>query len=334
MVWAVDWDKAAIGICVTGFTLLAVRRAILYVSTKCPSKAMMNGKTVIITGANCGIGYSTALELAQRQARVIMACRDMDKAEKAAKSIRGKTGNSDVLVRKLDLASLKSVREFCSEINGSESKVDVLINNAGVMRCPYFKTEDGFENHMAVNHFGNFLLTNLLRDKLYKSSSSRIIFVSSSLHRFGKVNIEDMNSEEEYKKRKSYSNSKLMNILFAREFHQRYHKDGNLSVYCISPGMVRTHLGRYSIFFNKYFQILCFPLVAIFYPLWLTLIKSSTEGCQTVVYCAVAPELEGVSDAYYASCTKQLWSEPACDMEMAKKVWSVSAKLCGLTEST
>ena len=333
MAWTVDWDKTAIGICVAGVTLLAVRRAILYVTTKCPSKTMMNGKTVIITGANCGIGYTTALELANRQARVIMACRDMDKAEKAAKTIRGKSGNSGVVVKKLDLASLKSVREFCKEINEAEQKVDVLINNAGVMRCPYFQTEDGFENHMAVNHYGNFLLTNLLKDSLYKAPSSRVIFVSSSLHRFGKLNLEDLNSEEEYKKGKPYNNSKLMNLLFAREFHRRYAKDGKLCVYSLSPGMVQTSLGRHTIFFNKYFQILCFPLVVLLYPLWWTLIKTATEGCQTVVYCAVAGELEGVSDGYYRNCAKDLWSEPASDMEMAKKVWDVSAKMCGLSEA-
>ena len=332
MAWSVDWNKTAIGICVTGFTLLAVRRAILYITTKCPSKAMMNGKTVIITGANCGIGYTTALELAHREARVIMACRDIDKAEKAAKAIRGKTGNDDVVVKKLDLASLKSVQEFCDEISKSESQVDVLINNAGVMRCPYFRTDDGFENHMAVNHFGNFLLTNLLKEKLYKSSSSRVVFVSSALHKYGKVNLEDLNTEEGYKRGSPYSNSKLMNLLFAREFHQRYSQDGKLCVYSVHPGLVRTNLGRYVIFFNKLFQILCFPLVAILFPLYLTLVRSATEGCQTVVYCAVAPELEGVSDCYYGNCSKEPWSKQACDMEMAKKVWDISTKLCGLPE--
>ena len=333
MGWNVEWDKTAIGICVAGVTLLAVRRAILYVTTKCPSKAMMNGKTVIITGANCGIGYTTALELANRQARVIMACRDLDKAEKAAKTIIGKSGNSDVVVKKLDLASLKSVREFCKEINEDEQKVDVLINNAGVMRCPYIQTVDGFETHMAVNHFGNFLLTNLLKDSLYKAPSSRVIFVSSSLHRFGKLNLDDLNSEAEYKKGKPYNNSKLLNLLFARELHRRYANDGNVCVYSLSPGMVRTSLGRHSIFFNKYFQILCFPIVVLLYPLWWTLIKTATEGCQTVVYCAVAPELEGVSDGYYRNCAKDLWSEPASDMELAKKVWEISASMCGLSEA-
>ena len=331
MGWNVDWDKTAIGICVAGVTLLAVRRAVLYVRAKCPSNAMMNGKVVVITGANCGIGYTTALELARRQARVIMACRDMDKAEKAAKTIRGKTGNSDVVVKKLDLASLKSVREFCKEINEAEQRVDVLINNAGVMRCPYMVTEDGFENHMAVNHFGNFLLTNLLKDSLYRAPSSRVIFVSSSLHRFGKLDLEDLNSEAEYKKGKPYNNSKLMNLLFARELHKRYANDGKLCVYSLSPGMVRTSLGRHSIFFNKYFQILCFPIVVLLYPLWWTLVKTATEGCQTVVYCVVAPELEGVSDCYYTNCAKTLWSGPASDMEMAGKVWEVSARMCGLS---
>ena len=287
----------------------------------------MLGKTVIVTGANCGIGYETALDLAGRKARVILACRDLNKGQTAATRISKITGNTDVSAKKLDLSSLKSVREFCNDVTKTESKLDVLINNAGVMNCPFSLTEDGFENHLAVNHFGNFLLTNLLKDLLCKSDSGRVVFVSSSLHKYGKVNLEILNSEENYKQGKPYANSKLMNILFAREFHNRFGKDGKISVYTMHPGIVRTRLGRYTILFNRYFQILCFPLYAVLYSLYFLLIKSAREGCQTVVYCAVAPELQGQSDCYYGYFKKEPWRIPATDLDLAKKVWKISEEL-------
>ena len=307
-----------------------MRRAVLYFTTRCPSRSLLTGKTVIVTGANCGIGYQTALDLAGRNAKVILACRDPAKAEYAANCIKSSTGNQDVLVKELDLASMKSVREFCADVAKNEEKVDVLINNAGVMKCPFFLTEDGFENHMAVNHFGSFLLTNLLKDTLYKSACSRVIFVSSSLHRFGTVNFETLNTEEGYKNGKPYNDSKLMNLLFARELHSRFAKDGKMCVYSVHPGMVVTKLARYSILGNKYFAIFAFPLYLVLQILYRLLVKTAREGCQTVVYCTVAPELEGESDGYYGNMRKELWSEPACDHDLAKKVWEVSAKLTKL----
>jgi retinol dehydrogenase-14 len=291
----------------------------------------MIGKTVIVTGANCGIGYETALELAARRARVILACRDISKAQAAVKKISRKTGNTEIIAKKLDLDSLKSVRDFCSEIHSTEPKLDVLINNAGVMNCPYSVTEDGFENHLAVNHFGNFLLTNLLRDLLARSEDGgRIVFVSSSLHKYGTVRLDLVNSEENYKLGKPYGDSKLMNLLFARELHARYGQDGKICVYSVHPGMVRTRLGRYTILFNRYFQIFGFPLYALMYSLYFLLIKSAREGCQTVVYCAVAPELRRQSDGYYGNFKLEPWSKAASDLKLAEKVWDASEKLTGL----
>ena len=139
----------------------------------------LNGKTVIITGANTGIGKETALDLAGRGARVILACRDMPKAEEAAKYIRSQTGNGNVHVDKLDLSSFDSIRQFCAKINEREDRIDILINNAGIMMCPKWTTKDGFEMQFGTNHLGHFLLTNLLLDKIRKSGAARIINVSS-----------------------------------------------------------------------------------------------------------------------------------------------------------
>ena len=313
-----------------GLTYLAIRRAALYFTTVCPARTLMHGKVVIVTGANCGIGYEAALDLARRHATVILACRDVTKADKAAQTIIKATGNNAVYVEKLDLASQKSVREFCDRIKQKQEKVDVLINNAGVMKCPFALTEDGFETHMAVNHFGNFLLTNLLRETLYKAGHSRVIFVSSSLHKFGKVDLSAINTGKQYDTGKPYSDSKLMNLLFARYLHKLHNNDGKLCVYSMHPGMVRTQLGRYSFFFNKLFRTLGLPLFMVLYPLYIFLVKSAREGCQTVVYLAVAPELEGESDGYYSNFKKELWSGPASHMELAKQVWSFSAEVTNL----
>lgn len=151
----------------------------------CHSKARLDGKTVLITGANTGIGKETAVDMARRGARVILACRDMERANKAAEEVKKRSGNDSVIVRKLDLASLQSIRQLAKDVLASEERLDVLINNAGIMSCPKWKTEDGFEMQFGVNHLGHFLLTNCLLDLLKKSSPSRIVNVSSLAHERG-----------------------------------------------------------------------------------------------------------------------------------------------------
>ena len=145
-------------------------------------KTTLNGKTVIITGANTGIGKETAIDLAKRGARVILACRDLIRANEAAGEIRRVTGNGNVFVEILDLASFDSIRKFASKILAQEERIDILINNAGIMYCPKWKTKEGFEMQFGVNHLGHFLLTNLLLEKIKKSAPSRIVNVSSRAH--------------------------------------------------------------------------------------------------------------------------------------------------------
>ncbi|XP_075452548.1 retinol dehydrogenase 13 isoform X2 [Ascaphus truei] len=212
----------------------------------CPSKATIVGKTVIVTGANTGIGKETALELAKRGGRIIMACRDMGKCEAAAREIRGSTLNHSVFASHLDLASTKSIKEFAKKILDEEEHVDILINNAAVMRCPHWKTEDDFEMQFGVNHLGHFLLTNLLLEKMKNSGDSRIINVSSLAHIVGDIDLDDLNWEKKkYNTKAAYCQSKLANVLFTNELARRLQGTA-VTVNSLHPGVADTELGRHT----------------------------------------------------------------------------------------
>lgn len=285
----------------------------------------MRGKTVIVTGANSGIGKALAGELLKLRARVIMACRDLRSAEEAAQDIKKQAGpeNGEVVIKHLDLASLRSVRNFCEEVTQEESQVDVLINNAGVYQCPYTKTDEGFEMQLGVNHLGHFLLTHLLLDLLKASAPSRIVVVSSKLYKYGHINFDDLNSENNYNKAFCYSQSKLANLLFTLELAHRLEGTG-VTVNALTPGIVRTRLGRH-------IQI---PLLAkpLFYLASLVFFKSPLEGAQTPLYLACSPEVEGVSGKCFANCKEEELLPKATDEEAAKKLWDISRRMVGLAD--
>ncbi|KAM7395173.1 hypothetical protein PAMA_006772 [Pampus argenteus] len=283
----------------------------------------MRGKTVIVTGANCGIGKALAGELLKLQARVIMACRDQSSAEEAARDIKKQSGSEqgEVVVKHLDLASLRSVRKFCQEIHQEESKIDVLINNAGIYQCPYTKTEDGYEMQLGVNHLGHFLLTHLLLDLLKTSTPSRVVVVSSKLYNHGHINFDDLNSENNYNKAFCYSQSKLANLLFTLELARQLEGTG-VTVNALTPGIVRTRLGRH----------VRIPLLAkpLFYLASLFFFRSPLEGAQTPLYLACSPEVEGVSGKCFANCEEQELMAKATDDQAAKKLWDISRRMVGL----
>ena len=164
----------------------------------CRSQARLDGKTVIITGANTGIGLETAVDLAKRNARVILACRSVERGETAAVEVRKRSGNDNVVFVQLDLASLDSVRKFAAKILEEEPRIDILINNAGVMLPTRTLTQDGFETAFGVNHLGHFLLTNLLLDCIKEAPSARIINVSSKGCERGRLDLDSLNSEKSY----------------------------------------------------------------------------------------------------------------------------------------
>ena len=209
----------------------------------CYSKAILNGKTAIITGANTGIGLETAVDFAKRNGRVILACRNKEKGEAAVVQVKKRSGNENVVFVQLDLSSLESVRAFSSKVLASEPRIDILVNNAGMMGCPYAKTVDGFETTFGVNHLAPFLLTNLLLGRLKEAPSARIVNVSALLYRLGKINFDDLNSEQSYSAFAAYNQSKLANILFTRSLAQRL-EGTKVTVNTLHPGVIRTDLGR------------------------------------------------------------------------------------------
>ncbi|KAJ8269863.1 hypothetical protein GJAV_G00107660 [Gymnothorax javanicus] len=286
---------------------------------------MMRGKTIIVTGANSGIGMATATELLKLQARVIVACRDPKRAEDAARKIRRDAGpnQGEVVIKHLDLASLKSVRSFCEQILQEEPRIDVLINNAGVFRCPYTKTQEGFETQFGVNHLGHFLLTNLLLDLLKKSAPSRIVVVSSKLYKYGDINFEDLNSEKSYNKAFAYSQSKLANLLFTLELAERLGESG-VTVNALTPGMVRTNLGR-----HVHIPLLAKPL---FHLASWAFLKSPLQGAQTPLFLACSPEVEGLSGRCFANCEEEALLPKARDQEVARRLWETSRVMVGLGE--
>ena len=232
----------------------------LYFSGRvCKSKATLDEKVVIVTGANTGIGKATAIDLAKRNARVILACRSQEKGKKAEVDVRRESGNNDVHFRQLDLSSFASIRKFAKEVLEEESRVDILINNAGVMYTPYMKTEDGFEMQFGVNHLGHFLLTNLLLDRIKQAPEGRIVNVSSLGHSFTRIpiNLDTINSEDVYNPYTAYFHSKLANVLFTKALAERL-KGTNVITNALCPGFVDTDLARHLHFILRMVCMLLF----------------------------------------------------------------------------
>ncbi|XP_043960037.1 retinol dehydrogenase 12, like [Gambusia affinis] len=283
------------------------------------SDVRLDGQTAVITGANTGIGKETAIDLAKRGARVILACRDMEKAQTALTEIIKSSGNDNVVSMKLDLSDTKSIREFATNLHQNEQKLNLLINNAGVMVCPYGKTADGFEMQIGVNHFGHFLLTYLLIDLIKSSAPARIVNVSSMAHSWGSINLEDINSEKSYNKSKAYAQSKLANVLFTRSLAKRLEGTG-VTTYSLHPGVVQTDLWRHLSAPERFFMKIAKPFT-----------KDSVEGAQTTIYCAVEPSLEKESGGYYSGCAPANCCAAGKDDVLAQKLWELSCKMLSLS---
>lgn len=282
----------------------------------------IDGKVVIVTGCNTGIGKETVLELARRGAKVYMACRDPARCEAARIEIIDRTQNQQLFNRSLDLGSLESVRNFVARFKAEESRLDLLINNAGVMACPRSLTADGYEQQFGVNHLGHFLLTNLLLDRLKHSSPSRIVVVSSAAHLVGRINREDLMSEKNYGKFfGAYSQSKLANVLFTRKLSELL-KGSGVTVNCCHPGVVRTELNRH--FAGPEWTKSALKVISLY------LFKTPRAGAQTQLRLALDPKLECSTGGYYSDCLRFPLVPWARNMDTANWLWRESEKLVGL----
>jgi NAD(P)-dependent dehydrogenase (short-subunit alcohol dehydrogenase family) len=282
------------------------------------------GRVVIVTGSSSGIGFETARVLANKEATVIIAIRNMKKGNAALEKIKKENATADVKVMELDLANLKSVRRFADKFNEEYSQLDLLINNAGVMIPPYSKTADGFELQFGTNHLGHFALTGLLLERIINTPSSRIVNVSSTAHKMGNLNFDDLNWEKrKYKKMKSYGDSKIANLYFTYEL-QRKLSDGkaNVLVTASHPGWTATELQRHTGLIEA--------LNGVF-------AQGIQMGALPTLYGAVAEDAEG-GDFFgpagfmeMKGYPKRVQSIPrAQDKEIAQKLWTVSEKLTGV----
>lgn len=211
-----------------------------------------SNRVVIITGASSGLGKEATRVMASKNARVIMAVRDTEKGQKVAAEIKNVQPDANIDIQKLDLGSLDSIHTFAKAIKTFYHRVDILINNAGVMACPFSKTQDGFEIQMGTNHLGHFALTGLLMPLLQETKDSRIVATSSAAHRQGDINFEDINWEQrKYNSTKAYADSKLANLYFTYELAKKLKTDPNAPIVITAhPGWASTDLKRHSLMFK------------------------------------------------------------------------------------
>ena len=288
----------------------------------CHSKARLDGKIVIITGGNTGIGKETAIDLASRGAKVIIGCRSRVRGEKALIDIKKESGSENVYLKIIDLSSFKSVREFAKDVLDSEDRLDILINNAGIFMVPFQKTEDGFELHFQVNHLGHFLLTQMLIDLLKKSAPSRIINVSGKAHMWASVvDFDNLGKEELYRSRVAYGLSKIGNIAYTKELHKRY-ATSNVTSYSLHPGVVATDIQRH--LFEQYPILL--KIVSLLRPVLKIFVKNAKEGAQTTICCAVEEGLEKLSGEFFSDCEISSTTKDAENEDFAKRLWDFSMK--------
>jgi retinol dehydrogenase-12/retinol dehydrogenase-13 len=273
----------------------------------------MSGKVSIVTGANSGIGLETAAGLVNLGATVVLACRDEAKAASAIKTLDSRGGRGKGLAMRLDLASQESIRDFARAFQQKFDRLEVLVNNAGLMPRARQLTKDGFEMQFGVNHLGPFLLTTLLLDLLKKSTPSRIVVVSSTMHKWSTINFEDLQGEKKYHYGRAYGQSKLANVMFTCALARRLEGSG-VTVNCLHPGGVRTNFVR----------DLSRPMRAL-YALGLTL--TPAQGARTSVYLASSPEVSGVSGRYFAKSKPARPSKLSQDIGAQERLWQISERL-------
>ena len=283
-------------------------------------KENMNGRICLVTGGTNGIGKSTAQELAQMGATVIIVGRDAQKTSRVVDEIRATSGNPKVRPMLADLSSQLDVRRLADEFKSQYAHLHVLINNAGAVFMKRQLSMDGIEMTFALNHLAYFLLTDLLLDTLKASAPARIINVSSNAHTSGKIEFDNLQGEQIYSPR-VYENSKLANILFTTELARRLQGTG-VTVNALHPGFTATGFAK-----NNGRAIAA--LVSIFAPL---VARSPAKGAETSIYLASSPSVEGLSGEYFSDSQVIQAAPQANDMAVARRLWDVSAEMVDLID--
>lgn len=288
----------------------------------------LSGKVIIVTGGNSGIGFEEIKAFSQNGAQTVMASRNLVKAQKARKKVLKKNPKAKIDIIELDLASIDSIHKFTKKFKENYNRLDVLVNNAGIMMVPYRQTVDGFESQIGTNHLGHFALTGLLLDILKQTKGSRVVNVSSIGHRSGVMDYNNFLFEKEnsYSKMGAYSRSKLANLLFTYELNRRLAKSNLTTISVAShPGMSNTSLLDHLMGVFKY----------IFKPLFSLYLQSPAKGALATIRAAIDPNVKG--GEYYGPKKKNKEfkgppvkvesSSASHNQEDAKKLWEVSEEL-------
>ncbi len=292
----------------------------------------LTGKVMIVTGANSGLGFETAKEFARKGAHTILACRSLDKAEAARSQLVAEIPAASLDGMALDLASLASVRQFASDFSAKFDRLDVLVNNAGIMMSPYSTTEDGFESQFGINHLAHFALTGLLIDCLRQTPGARVVTVGSSGHRSGTLDFDNLMFEDgrDYSPAAGYGRSKLANIMFAYELQRRLAAAGvdALSL-AAHPGGAQTNIGRHMA--EKWY----FRLFLVFFN--AVLAQTAAMGALPTLRAATDPGAKGgeyygpggfMQQKGYPTVVKS--NDASYNEADAKRLWEVSAELTGV----
>ena len=288
-----------------------------------------SGRLAVVTGANSGLGLETARALAAAGATVVITARDRAKGEAARERITAETPGATVEARVLDLAALDSVREFAAGIAADHPRIDVLINNAGVMMPPRAETADGFELQLGTNHLGHFALTGLLLEPLTAAAGARVVTVSSIEHKAGRIHFDDLQSESKYSSRGAYQQSKFANAVFGLELDRRLRAAGSPVISVLAhPGYSATNLQTSGP---------PFPISALLRISNALIAQSASKGALPQLYAATAPGVEGGEfigpDGFMEARGTPTEVQPvkrARDEETARRLWEVSEELTGV----
>jgi NAD(P)-dependent dehydrogenase (short-subunit alcohol dehydrogenase family) len=282
----------------------------------------MHEKAVIITGANSGIGRETTRALAQQGMTLVMACRNLARSVPVCETIKRESGNPDLCVMRLDLASLASIRDFARQFNAKYERLDVLINNAGTFCLTREETEDGFEKTIGTNYLGPFLLTHLLLPALKRAPEARIVNVSSESAFHGKLDLDDLHMTSKYHSYRAYAASKLALVLFTRELAKRL-RGTDITANVLHPGHVATGIWPRDTWILKLLdRVQC----------WFAI--SAGAGAQTSVYLATADEVRGVSGQFYTNRQPKDLPANCRDADLQAALWHVSQALTGLVDTS